>query len=256
MISCLCVTRGDRPALLAESVGDFARQTHAPRELIVLHDGDAACHARLLGLAARWPAAAIRIVAAPPGLTLGALRNRAMAVARGAWVCQWDDDDRHHPERLARQFAAVAAEGAEAGFLVDQLHWFQADSLLCWDDWDGEPYPLNLIQGTVLAWREAMPPYPDLPRGEDTLQTHALLRGGARIARLRGAGWCYVYRCHGGNVWDGAHHRAISASKHLPPARLLPRLAALRARLAEYDPKLPPVVMPLGAGRVPVTPAG
>lgn len=253
MISCLCVTRGDRPALLAEAVGDFARQSHVPRELVILHDGGDSLHARLAALAARWPEAVIRIEAAPPGLTLGALRNRALAAARGAWVCQWDDDDRYHRRRLDLQFEAAAAEGADAAFLVDQLHWFEADALLCWDDWEREPYPLNLIQGTVLARRDAMPPYPDLPRGEDTLQTHALLRSGARIARLRGAGWCYVYRCHGGNVWDLAHHRAISAAKHLGPALLLPRLAVLRARLGEYEPKLPALAMPLGAERVAVT---
>ena len=42
MISCLCVTRGDRPGLLSEAVGDFVRQTFPDRELVILHDGDEA----------------------------------------------------------------------------------------------------------------------------------------------------------------------------------------------------------------------
>jgi hypothetical protein len=102
---------------------------------------------------------------------------------------------------------------------------------------------MNVIQGTILARRDVMPPYPDLGKGEDTLQTHALLRAEAstafRVSRLRGMGWCYIYRPHGGNAWDAAHHRAISTVKHLAQASLLPRLALLRNRLKEYQPQAP-----------------
>jgi hypothetical protein len=45
MISCLCVTRGDRPGLLSEAVADFVRQTFQDRELVILHDGDDSVHA-------------------------------------------------------------------------------------------------------------------------------------------------------------------------------------------------------------------
>ena len=256
LISALCVTRGDRPALLAEALSDFARQTWLHRELLLLHDGGAATHQTLLDLAAPHAAACcIRVEAAPPGLTLGALRNRAVALAQGDWVCQWDDDDRYHPQRLALQMNAAQAEGAAVCCLVDQLHWFRADGLLCWDDWHGEPYPMNLIQGTLLARRDVLPPYPDLARGEDTPHLHALLRAaqeqGFKVARLRGAGWCYVYSFHGANAWEASHHRAISQAKHLPAQRLLPLLALLRERLADYQqPALPALSMPVGAQTV------
>lgn len=250
MISCLCVTRGDRPGLLANAVGDFTRQSFADRELVILHDGDATAHDAIAEIVAAHPAAEIRIERAEPGLRLGGLRNLAIARARGDWVCQWDDDDRHHPERLALQWNQAQADGAPVNYLVDQLHWFVADNLLFWDDWDREYYPMNLIQGTILARRDIMPPYPDLARGEDTLQTHAMLRAaseqGFRISRLRGAGWCYIYVCHGQNVWDLAHHRAISASKHLAPELLLPRLPKLRRELAAYSPAIPDLAMAVG----------
>lgn len=256
MISCLCVTRGDRLGLLAQAVADFAHQTHAPRELVVVHDGGGSSHDAMLALAASHPQAVIRVVQVAPGFRLGGLRNQAVAAAQGAWVCQWDDDDRYHPERLALQWQAVLRDRAAVGYLVDQLHWFTADSTLCWDDWEGEPYPMNLIQGTILARRDVMPAYPDLARGEDTAHTHKLLRAAAAqgfgVSRLRGAGWCYVYRHHGANVWHDAHHRAISATKHLRAALLLPRLATLRARLAEYSPQLPGLQMKLGGQRQPV----
>ena len=219
MISCLCITRGDRPGLLSEAVSDFVRQTFPDRELVILHDGDEAVHAEVGAIVAAHAGASIRIERTQPGPRLGELRNVAIARARGEWICQWDDDDRYHPERLRLQWEHAQSEQAAVNYLVDQLHWFRPDNTLFWDDWSGEPYPMNVIQGTILARRDVMPPYPDIGRGEDTLQTHALLRAEAsnafRVSRLRGMGWCYIYRYHGGNVWDAAHHRAISAAKQL-----------------------------------------
>jgi glycosyltransferase involved in cell wall biosynthesis len=252
MISCLCITRGDRPGLLSEAVSDFVRQTFSDRELVILHDGDEAVHAGVRAIAAAYAGASIRIERVPPGPRLGELRNIAIARARGEWICQWDDDDRYHPDRLRLQWEHAQSEQAAVNYLVDQLHWFPPDNILFWDDWGGEPYPMNVIQGTILARRSVMPPYPDIGRGEDTLQTHALFRAEAsnafRVSRLGGMGWCYIYRFHGGNAWDAAHHRAISAVKHLTPPRLLPRLALLRDRLKDYWPQLPTMRTHLGAG--------
>ena len=252
MISCLCVTRGDRPGLLSEAVADFVRQTFPDRELVILHDGDDAVHAGVRAIVAAHAGVLIRIERTRPGSRLGELRNIAIARARGEWICQWDDDDRFHPERLRLQWEHAQSEEAAVNYLVDQLHWFQPDNLLFWDDWGREPYPMNVIQGTILARRDVMPPYPDIGRGEDTLQTRALLRAEAskafRVSRLRGMGWCYIYRFHGCNAWHAAHHRAISAVKHMAKARLLPRLAGLRERLKDYRPELPSMRTPLGTG--------
>ena len=137
-------------------------------------------------------------------------------------------------------------------YLVDQLHWFQPDNILYWDDWGGEPYPMNVIQGTILARREVMPPY--------------RISAGARIR-------CRLMRCFGRRprtpfgfrawaAWDGAIStgstetmhgmRRITARsprvKHLHSARLLPRMALLRDRLNDYRPRLPAMRTHLGAG--------
>jgi len=244
MISCLTVTQPSRFPLLALAIGDFTAQTHGDAELVLLHDADAAFDAQLNVLVRRHASARIRVHCAPSGTSLGLLRNASVALAQGEYVCQWDDDDRHHPQRLALQYAAMVEQQADACFLSDQLHWFPAQHELYWDDWDREPYPFNFVQGTLLARRTAMPAYPDLARGEDTGLAHALLRSGARVARLRDCGWAYVYVYHGGNVFDAAHHAAISRLKRYGGARLLARESLLRQRLAEYAP-------PLGALRMP-----
>jgi hypothetical protein len=86
--------------------------------------------------------------------------------------------------------------------------------------------------------RTAMPRYPDLRRGEDTALCLAILAAGHRVARLRRAGWCYVYTCHGANAWSVAHHAAISAAKSLGPAQLVALESVLRQRVAEFDPPI------------------
>ena len=48
----------------------------------------------------------IRVVYIGPGVSLGAARNLTVDTARGAYVCQWDDDDLYHPERLRIQYEA------------------------------------------------------------------------------------------------------------------------------------------------------
>jgi len=247
MISCLMVTRPQRFELARFAIADFVAQTHAPRELVVLHDADAAFQAQLE--AAAIGHVDVRVVCHTGG-TLGRLRNAAVEAARGDYVCQWDDDDRYHPQRLALQWRALQEANADFCFLCDQLHWFPARGEIFWDDWNREAYPMNVVQGTLLGRRERMPAYPDEARGEDTGLLHAILRRGDSIARLRDAGWCYVYVYHGGNAWDAAHHAAIPRAKALRHAALLQRETVLRERLSEYRPGFGAVRFPHEAGEL------
>ncbi|MBS0558307.1 MAG: glycosyltransferase [Proteobacteria bacterium] len=238
------ITQASRLALARLAIGDFALQTHAPRELIVLHDADDACHAALADAAAQAMPGSIRVLREASGQTLGALRNAAVGASTGEFICQWDDDDRYHPQRLAVQWQALRDEEADFAFLCDQLHWFPARGELYWDDWDREAYPLNVVQGSLLARRVRMPRYADLARGEDTDVLLKILRSNERIARLRGAGWSSVYVYHGANTFDGAHHAAIARVKALGHAALLQRERLLRERLCEYQPGFGTVRMP------------
>ena len=255
LISALTITRPGALPRLATAFGDFARQTYATRELVVVHDGDAAFDAAVQLLAHRAGIVA-SVARADPGTPLGELRNRSVALARGEWVVQWDDDDRHHPERLARQADALALRGASFAFLTEQLHHFPERGTLYWEDWSAEPYPLDFVQGTIVARRERMPAYAPMRRGEDTALCRAIVKSGETIARVRDAGWSYVYTYHGANVFAASHHRAIALAKQLSPARMLAREHVLRARLADYDPPLPDVAVPCGDGVIAIQSAG
>lgn len=248
MISCLMITQASRLALAKLAIGDFAAQTHAQRELVIVHDGDEAFHAELEALALSVRAAPLRVVRHPPGSRLGALRNASVDAAQGEFICQWDDDDRYHPQRLSQQWQAILREQADFCYLCDQLHWFPARGELYWDDWNREAYPLNVVQGTLLGRRERMPRYAEIARGEDTDVLLKILRQGSAIARVRDAGWSSIYVYHGANTFDAAHHAAIARAKALGHAALLQREALLRQRLAEYAPPLGALRMPHAGG--------
>jgi glycosyltransferase involved in cell wall biosynthesis len=245
-ISCLTVTRAARLPLLARAVSDYAHQTHGPRQLVIVHDEGPALTSVIGELVAHSGAPNVTIRAEPAGQTLGALRNASVDAADGELVCQWDDDDRYHPERLAVQAAALQAASADFAFLTDQLHLFTRARRMTWDTWRHEPHPLDFIQGTLLGRRTALPRYPGLARGEDTSLCRQIAAAGARIARIDDAGWCYVYVCHGDNVWSDAHHWAIAQAKALGPARLLARTGILAQRLPEYAPAVGNAVVDAG----------
>ena len=83
-----------------------------------------------------------------------------------------------------------------------------------------------------MARRERMPAYAAERRGEDTALCRTIVASGATIARVRDAGWSYVYTYHGANAFGEPHHLAMAAAKHLSDARILARehAAATAAR--------------------------
>ena len=112
MISCLTITL-NRLVLLKEAVRCYCRQTYPNRELIIVTDGTPQYRQAIddyigwLGRADIYP-----VYMAESGQPLGVLRNIALDVAKGTIVCQWDDDDLNHPERLERQFDAYELCGS------------------------------------------------------------------------------------------------------------------------------------------------
>ncbi len=248
MISGFTVTQEGRLPVLSRAIADFRGQTVRERELVIVHDGGRTLHEGVLRLAHECDGAPIRVVQAAGGQTLGALRNAALAATRGHYVCQWDDDDRFHPQRLQAQLEALRAANSDCSFLSDQLHLFAEAREMYWDDWRDEPYPLNFAPGTLFARRDALGRYPDRRRGEDTALVVAMLRRGRRFARLREQGYLHVYVFDGRNSFDHAHHAAISLLRGFRAARLVRLEAVLRERIAEFDPPLGRFTMPYAGG--------
>ncbi|HXQ46216.1 MAG TPA: glycosyltransferase family A protein [Caulobacteraceae bacterium] len=239
LISCLMVSLPALPRLagLQRSISDYLRQTWPARELVVvLNGGDAAVATAIRRHVAELGRPDIRIVEPAGALTLGALRNIAKAKALGEIVCQWDDDDLYHPERLERQARGLVASGAEAIGLEQVMQFFPAERELYCDNFRNAPE--GAFAGSIMGWASTALTYPESGAaarlGEDTevvLQVKA--RGG--FAVLSDHAHLYVYVSHGANSWSDAHHRVLPYRHGLTQGLLRRREAELRAGLAAID---------------------
>lgn len=206
LVSCLMVSRGGIfPARFA--IDAFLRQTYSQRELVMICDTrDAPLEHYVEALGDDR----IRFVATEPA-TLGELRNRSIAEAKGDIVAQWDDDDLCHPDRLAIQVAALRNGKAQAVFLLRWLMWWPARR---WLAISGQ----RIWEGSMLARREAVPDYPALFRAEDTAMVTELRA--AHSIQAIDAPHAYCYIAHGGNTWNAAHMEMLfcGATEIVPDA--------------------------------------
>ncbi|MCI3953600.1 MAG: hypothetical protein K0R53_3100 [Burkholderiales bacterium] len=197
LVSCLMVTRGRLfPSRFA--VDCFRHQTYANRELLLVCDGpgtEIEEYCRTLG------DERIRIVyPKAPVSSLGELRNLSLQAARGEWVCQWDDDDLYHPQRLELGMAVCMSMQAVAFFLSRWLLWSPSAKKIGISgarEWEG----------SMLALKSCVPAYPGLARGEDTAVAHAII--GNRRVVLADAPWLYTYVQTGANTWTDRHFEEI-----------------------------------------------
>jgi hypothetical protein len=234
------VTRlsSDRTQAVRSAVAAFQAQTHQSRELVVVIDpsAHAAGRAELETVIRASGPAPIRVVEMPGTPPLGALRNRAIAEAHGDFVCQWDDDDIYHPERLSAQLAALREGGHEALLLQDVLQFFPGRRMLYWTNWrataaGGHPGALFMHSGVPVRYPETGP---EARLGEDTALA-VQLRGRARLGALAGQPHLFAYVSHGANSWDDGHHRMLAETLAISKGLLVRKEAELRAGIAALD---------------------
>jgi glycosyltransferase involved in cell wall biosynthesis len=150
-----------------------------------------------------------------PGLSLAALRNISLEAASGDVVCQWDDDDCCHAERIAVQLGRMRAEAGQVSFLTDHLQFLEDDRALVWVDWmlGGQPGRDQLAPGTVMMERDSRFRYPEtgpfVRRGEDSAFLWSLYDQ-ARVVPVRGQGHLYLYTYHGRTTFDRERHYRLS----------------------------------------------
>ena len=194
LVSCLCVTRL-RAARLRRAIGCFQRQTYTPRELLVVYETDDAETAALLASIAD-PAIRGHAVPALPKQSLGALRNIAVAHARGEYIAQWDDDDWYAPTRLTVQLGAMRQMALPVCVLK---RWIMFDELT------GTAYvsAARGWEGSVVARRGVLGRYADLPRGEEA-EAFSVLAGHDSLVLVDRPD-LYIYTVHAHNTWDRSH---------------------------------------------------
>jgi glycosyltransferase involved in cell wall biosynthesis len=215
LVSCLMVTQpgSSRYRPFLASLASLRNQRYPRLELIVIASrGDATWNARFheqlqsLNIPWQW----IPCTGDP---TLGTLRNRAVEHAQGEILCQWDDDDLSHPERISQQVDHLVRHGYRAVFLDDSMHFFAPTGELYWECYARTPY--RCLTSTGIVRRGDMVRYPESGprsrRGEDSDVVERLLEQGG-VGMLSRAPHLYVYIWHGSNTWGEDHHRLLSST--------------------------------------------
>jgi glycosyltransferase involved in cell wall biosynthesis len=175
------------------------------------------------------------------------LRNIAVEAAAGEVICQWDDDDLYHPERLRVQFDAMLRGEARACLMSDYLQFFHEEREMFWVDWTNRTTNPrhHLLPGTLLMYKDARFKYPEVgaqaERGEDDDLIDQMYPV-VRIVSLSGAGYLYVYTYHGGNTFSRDHHTRLAIESSSSPERIVSRREPLVEALGYYRLPMPYVV--------------
>ena len=239
MVSCLMVTRpvAHRVAFFQRSIAAYCAQTHRNKELIIVLDhGSPDATSVIVGHVASLRRDDIRIEKPRKVLSLGALRNLSRERANGEILCQWDDDDFHHPLRVEQQLKALIDTGGQASLLQEVMHFFvKRRELYCtnWRATDPKGLP-----GTLMCKRSASICYPETSPsaelGED-LAVVSQLQKHSGFHTIAGSPHLYVYVNHGGNTWADAHHWMLATKLGISRGLLLRREAQLREGLRPFD---------------------
>jgi glycosyltransferase involved in cell wall biosynthesis len=199
LVSCIMPTC-NRPDWVRQAISYFERQDYPHRELIIVDDGD-------IDLSDQLPSdPAIRYIRLDHRQSIGAKRNLACTLAKGAIVAQWDDDDWYAPNRISFQVEPILVDEADITGLTNTTFL----DLERWEFWNcTQEFHARIfrndVHGGTLVYRKQLfensARYPDTSLAEDAEFLARTLAGGARLRRLSGAG-VYVYVRHGRNSWE------------------------------------------------------
>ena len=201
LISCLCVTK-ERPHYLVRAIRSFLAQSYPSKELVVLHPkwdtSTSAC-------VSRFGVPELRAVALDAvNATLGELRNISIDHARGDYLCVWDDDDWHSPERIAALYGAIASSRKQASILA-RLLIYDARSRSAYLGFE------RLWENSVMFSKKKISElgirYPAKNRSEDYDFVNELIA--ANLIYPVYDPTLYIYQISGNNTCDARHFDAL-----------------------------------------------
>lgn len=246
-ISCLTVTL-NRLVLLKEAIRCFCDQRYPHKELVIVTNGTERYKQAIRRHIDTLNTAAIRCIALPEEpYALGKLRNIAVEAASGDLICQWDDDDLYHPERLRIQFEYMEENNARACLMTDYLQFFRKEREMFWVDWTNrtEHTRHHLLPGTLLMYKDDRFRYPETGpsaiRGEDDALIDQMYSA-IKVSDLSGVGYLYVYTYHGKNTFPKDHHVRLAIQSSGDLAFIRQRHSALAHALGYYRLPVPYVV--------------
>lgn len=212
-ISCLMVTLPSlqRFNLFKASITSYQLQKHPQRELLILmNGGEDAWSSFFEEHVDSLKDPSIQIQKLDGSLSLGTLRNLSFKLAQGEIVCQWDDDDLYHPDRLTEQLNTLLSSGCEVVFLGEVIQLFSEQGIAYVTNWaktETKGFP-----GSMMCYKSLGLDYPEVgpesKLGEDTFAIRQILSK-VKISTVSGKAYLYIYRTHGANSWPHEHHKNL-----------------------------------------------
>lgn len=214
LISCVCVTK-NRPDMLKKSIFCYMNQSYGYKNLFILSQGTEECNKEIEKYIKQLNRNDIFFFTAPETLSLGSMRNTCVELATGQIICQWDDDDLYHPDRITTQFHFLRSNSSNvASLYCDFLKYFKQTKELYWCDWSQESeYSHRFLCGSIMFYKSIFYMYetfyPETGhqscREEDLNVLEKTIGKGDVMPIL--AGHQYIYVHHGSNTYEIEHHK-------------------------------------------------
>lgn len=201
LISCICVTRNN-VLLLERSIDCFLKQTYNYKELVVLIEDNDYVTIEFMKKFVNIESIKTLIVKKDENIKLGSLRNKAIRHASGEYICQWDDDDWYHDQRLEVQLNLLTKFKKE-GIILGR--WLIVNSI------SKKVYISHnrLWEGSILCKKDLLlDKYENLSQGEDTTVIKSLYDNNYLLIDVEHP-YLYIYNYHGKNTCSEEHWKQI-----------------------------------------------
>ncbi len=212
-ITCVMVTNG-RLDCIKHSVQCYINQSYCNKDLVILSQANEEINEEIISYINKLFRPDIRFFIAPQDLSLGMMRNTSIELSTGEIICQWDDDDLYHHDRILTQYNSLRSNNHHvASCYCDFLKYFKNTQEIYWCDWSKEPIPSHrYLCGTIMFYKKYFGEFPifypehghQSKCEEDLNVLEKLMTKGTIGSVFSGHQYIYVY--HGKNTYGLDHH--------------------------------------------------
>lgn len=218
LVSCIMPTK-NRQNFVAQAIKYFKRQDYPNKELVIVDDGENKVR-NLVQEDVR-----IRYIDTnSKELSIGELRNIAIAESRGAIIAHWDDDDWYGDTRLSYQVTPLLRGHTDISGLNGQVYYDLCENQFWFiEGWlHTQMLNLDIHAGTILyrksIW-ENITKFQPVYCGEDAIFVNEAFSAGAKVLDMPDHD-TFVYVRHNKNTWKipcGEYGHPNGWRRILPP---------------------------------------
>jgi len=207
LVSCMMLTY-NRFGPLKKAIDCFLNQSYPNRELVIINSGNDDYYEKVTAYLKSdriYPqfmkSKTIYKHVCAEKKSLGELRNLGIDYSSGQYIIVFDDDDYHHPDRIAVQMRlCLKSKRIHAtllrNFVAVKKRWFGDARYRC--------TIIKGLEGTLL-FKKGDVRYPDMGQGEDTTFVDALKYAGYNMAIIDEPYEAYEYNFYGNNTVSKEH---------------------------------------------------